>query len=293
MGGVEDVIEPVAGLVAGGGVVVLSGAGLSTESGIPDYRGPSGAARRHSPMTYQTFVGDALARRRYWARSYLGWRLIARAAPNDGHRAVARLQHADLVSGIITQNVDGLHTAAGSRDVVELHGRLDEVICLGCADRTSRRDLDRRLRLANPGFVARAAAINPDGDVDLDDAEVAGFRTVDCVSCGGMLKPDVVFFGEMVPAARVQSCFAMVERARLLLVLGSSLTVMSGRRFVLRAAKRGVPVVIVNQGPTRGDGYARLRVDAPLGRLLPALADRLVGDPSAPAATTGAMPAPA
>ncbi|PZG18920.1 NAD-dependent protein deacetylase [Micromonospora craterilacus] len=276
MGRVEDVIEPVAGLVAGGGVVVLSGAGLSTESGIPDYRGPSGATRRHTPMTYQTFTGDQLARRRYWARSHLGWRLIAQAAPNDGHRAVARLQRADLVAGIITQNVDGLHTAAGSRDVVELHGRLDEVICLGCGDRTPRLDLDRRLRLANPGFVGQAGAVNPDGDVELGDAEVAGFRTVDCLACGGLLKPDVVFFGEMVPAARVQSCFAMVERARLLLVLGSSLTVMSGRRFVLRAAKHGVPVVIVNQGPTRGDGYAQLRVDAPLGRLLPALADRLL-----------------
>ncbi|MEV6815074.1 NAD-dependent protein deacetylase [Micromonospora sp. NPDC051296] len=289
MGRVEDVIEPVAGLVAGGGVVVLSGAGLSTESGIPDYRGPSGAARRHTPMTYQTFTGDALARRRYWARSHLGWRLIARAAPNDGHRAVARLQHADLVAGIITQNVDGLHTAAGSRDVVELHGRLDEVICLGCGNRTPRLDLDRRLRLANPGFVGQAGAVNPDGDVELGDAEVAGFRTVDCLACGGLLKPDVVFFGETVPAARVQSCFAMVQRARLLLVLGSSLTVMSGRRFVLRAAKHGVPVVIVNQGPTRGDGYAHLRVDAPLGRLLPALADRLLGGSAATAAKEGPL----
>lgn len=281
-------IEPVAGLVAGGQVVVLSGAGLSTDSGIPDYRGPSGVSRRHTPMTYQTFTGDAAARRRYWARSHLGWQLIARAAPNDGHRAVARLQRGGLVTGIITQNVDGLHTAAGSRDVLELHGRLDEVICLGCGQGTARLDLDRRLRLANPEFVAQAAAINPDGDVDLDDAQVARFRTVDCLSCGGLLKPDVVFFGETVPAVRVQRCFAMVERARLLLVLGSSLTVMSGRRFVLRAAQRGVPVVIVNQGPTRGDGHAVLRVDAPLGRLLPGLADRLLGggSPVGPSATT-------
>ncbi|MBX7267024.1 NAD-dependent protein deacetylase [Micromonospora sp. Llam7] len=288
-------MEPVAGLVAGGGVVVLSGAGLSTESGIPDYRGPSGAARRHTPMTYQVFTGDAAARRRYWARSHLGWRLVARAAPNDGHRAVARLQHGGLVTGIITQNVDGLHTAAGSRDVTELHGRLDVVVCLGCGERTGRLDLDRRLRAANPGFVAHPDVINPDGDVDLGDAQVAGFRTVDCVSCGGLLKPDVVFFGETVPAARVQACFAMVERARLLLVLGSSLTVMSGRRFVLRAAKRGVPVVIVNQGPTRGDGYACVRVDAPLGALLPALADRLGVGPARPrdAATVPTLPAPA
>ncbi|WP_420812768.1 NAD-dependent protein deacetylase [Micromonospora zingiberis] len=263
--------------MAGGGVVVLSGAGLSTESGIPDYRGVTGVARRHTPMTYQTFVGDAQARRRYWARSHLGWRLMARAVPNDGHRAVARLHGGGLVSEVITQNVDGLHTAAGSRDVVELHGRLDEVACLGCGQRTSRLDLDGRLRRANPGFAGRVAAVNPDGDVELDDAVVAGFRTVDCLACGGMLKPDVVFFGETVPAQRVRRCFAAVERARVLLVLGSSLTVLSGRRFVLRAAQRGTPVVIVNQGPTRGDGYAEVRVDAPLGRVLPALADRLLG----------------
>ncbi|MEV1331445.1 NAD-dependent protein deacetylase [Micromonospora costi] len=278
MDGVSEMIDALVDRVAGGGVVVLSGAGLSTESGIPDYRGPSGAARRHTPMTYQTFTRDPLARRRYWARSHLGWRLMARAEPNDGHRAVARLQRAGLVDAVITQNVDGLHTAAGSTGVVELHGRLDEVVCLDCGNQTSREELDRRLREANPGFDARVAAVNPDGDVDLDDAEVERFRTVDCTFCRtGTLKPDVVFFGETVPAPRVARCFALVERARLLLVLGSSLTVMSGRRFVLRAAKLGIPVVIVNQGPTRGDGYAALTVDAPLGRVLPAVADRTVG----------------
>lgn len=288
-GWVQELIEPLAGLVAAGGVVVLSGAGLSTESGIPDYRGPSGVARRHTPMTYQTFLADAVARRRYWARSHLGWRVIAGAEPNDGHRAVARLQRGGLVTGIITQNVDGLHSAAGSRDVTELHGRLDEVVCLGCRRRTSRAEVDGRLRAANPAFGAHAVEVNPDGDVDLADAQVAAFRTVDCSACGGLLKPDVVFFGETVPATRVQSCFALVEQARLLLVLGSSLTVMSGRRFVIRAAKRNVPVVIVNQGPTRGDGYACLRVPAPLGRVLPAVADRLLG--AAPS-TVPAVPSP-
>ncbi|BCL17794.1 NAD-dependent protein deacetylase [Micromonospora sagamiensis] len=274
-------VDAVAELVAAGGVVVLSGAGLSTESGIPDYRGPSGVARRHTPMTYQTFTGDAAARRRYWARSHLGWRLVARAAPNAGHRAVARLQHAGLVDAVITQNVDGLHTAAGSPRVVELHGRLDEVVCLDCGNLTSREELDRRLREANPGFDVTVTAVNPDGDVDLPDEAVAAFRVVDCAFCRtGLLKPDVVFFGETVPASRVARCFDLVERARLLLVLGSSLTVMSGRRFVLRAAKRDVPVVIVNQGPTRGDGYAAVTVDAPLGRFLPALADRVVAAPA-------------
>ncbi|MEW2382140.1 NAD-dependent protein deacetylase [Micromonospora sp. NPDC047707] len=283
----QEMVDPLARLVGGGGVVVLSGAGLSTESGIPDYRGPSGAARRHTPMTYQAFTGDPAARRRYWARSHLGWRTIARAAPNDGHRAVARLQHAGLVDGIITQNVDGLHTAAGSGGVVELHGRLDEVVCLDCGNGTSREEVDRRLTEANPGFDARVAAVNPDGDVDLAEAAVTRFRTVDCTVCRtGMLKPDVVFFGETVPAPRVARCFALVESARLLLVLGSSLTVMSGRRFVLRAAKLGIPVAIVNQGPTRGDAYAALTVDAPLGRLLPALADRTAAPAPAPAGVT-------
>ncbi|MBO4205025.1 NAD-dependent protein deacetylase [Micromonospora echinofusca] len=284
-------IDDLTGLVAGGGVVVLSGAGLSTDSGIPDYRGPSGAARRHTPMTYQTFTRDPLARRRYWARSHLGWRTIARATPNAGHRAVAGLQHRGLVDGVVTQNVDGLHQAAGSPSVVELHGSLDRVVCLTCGNLTSREELDLRLRQANPDFDARATAVNPDGDVDLADADVAGFRVVDCGICsGGMLKPDVVFFGETVPAPRVADCFARVEQARLLLVLGSSLTVMSGRRFVLRAAKTGVPVVIVNQGATRGDGYAAFTVDAPLGEVLPELARRLtVGAAAGPGG--GAVPA--
>ncbi|MFI6237596.1 NAD-dependent protein deacetylase [Micromonospora sp. NPDC050784] len=269
-------LDALTSLVAGGGVVVLSGAGLSTESGIPDYRGPSGVARRHTPMTFQAFTRDPLARRRYWARSHLGWRLIAGAAPNAGHRAVAGLQHAGLVDTVITQNVDGLHGAAGSTSVIELHGRLDEVTCLDCGNLTSREELHRRLREANPDFVARVAAVNPDGDVDLPDEQVAAFRPVDCGICGtGMLKPDVVFFGETVPPQRVARCFAAVEQARSLLVLGSSLTVMSGRRFVIRAAKRGIPVAIVNQGPTRGDGHATVCVDAPLGAVLPQLAARV------------------
>ncbi|MGW3785353.1 NAD-dependent protein deacetylase [Micromonospora chokoriensis] len=277
-------LDALTSLVAGGGVVVLSGAGLSTESGIPDYRGPSGAARRHTPMTYQAFTRDPVARRRYWARSHLGWRLIAGAAPNVGHRAVAGLQRAGLVDAVITQNVDGLHGAAGSTSVIELHGRLDEVTCLDCGNLTSREELDRRLREANPDFVARVAAVNPDGDVDLPDEQVEAFRTVDCGICGtGMLKPDVVFFGETVPAQRVARCFEAVERARSLLVLGSSLTVMSGRRFVIRAAKQGIPVGIVNQGPTRGDGHASVCVDAPLGAVLPELAARVSGS----AATVG------
>nr|WP_248966137.1 NAD-dependent protein deacetylase [Sphaerisporangium perillae] len=264
----------LARFLAEGDVVVLSGAGISTESGIPDYRGPSGALKRHSPMTYQTFTGDPAARRRYWARSHVGWQTMARARPNSGHRAVARLQRRGLLAGVVTQNVDGLHQAGGARSVIELHGSLHRVVCLGCGDSTSREALDARLRQANPRFGALVATVNPDGDVDLPDEEVEAFRTVGCQACGGgVLKPDVVFFGETVPADRVADCFALVERARLLLVLGSSLTVMSGRRFVLRAAKLGIPVAIVNQGPTRGDDYADLTVDAPLGAVLAETAD--------------------
>ncbi|MBG0822557.1 NAD-dependent protein deacetylase [Planomonospora sp. ID91781] len=265
----------LADLVSDGEVVVLSGAGLSTESGIPDYRGETGRVRRAEPMTYQAFTGSAAARRRYWARSHLGWRHIARAAPNAGHRAVAELQRRGLVAGVITQNVDGLHQAAGARDVIELHGGLDRVRCLSCGERTPRELLDRRLRAANPGWDARAEAVNPDGDAVLADDRVDSFRVVDCLGCGGLLKPDVIFFGENVPRARVQECYALTERAGVLLVLGSSLTVMSGYRFVRRAAEHAVPVVIVNRGPTRGDADALLRFDAPLGPALTALLSEL------------------
>ncbi|NUT37732.1 MAG: NAD-dependent protein deacetylase [Hamadaea sp.] len=272
----ERDLDALAGLLAQGGVAVLSGAGLSTEYGIPDFRGPSGVARRHTPMTYQTFVGDPLARRRYWARSHLGWRRIARAAPNAGHRAVAELERQGAITGVVTQNVDGLHQAGGARSVIELHGNLDRIVCLDCGAAGSRQALDERLTQANPGFAPRILAVNPDGDVDLDDAQLDGFTPVACTGCaGGMLKPDVVFFGENVPVDRVRLSYDLVENARLLLVLGSSLTVMSGRRFVIRAAKLGIPVAIVNQGPTRGDEYATLRVDGPLGDVLPRLASGL------------------
>ena len=259
-------------LVHAGRVVVLSGAGLSTESGIPDYRGPSGTLRRHGPMTYQAFVGSPDARRRYWARSYLGWRQIASARPNAGHLAVAELQTRGLLHGIITQNVDGLHQAAGARDVIELHGGLDLVVCLTCGIRDTRARHDERLRAANPDFVAAVATINPDGDAELADEQLDGFVPVGCGYCSSdLLKPDVVFFGENVPRARVDTCYALVEAAAALLVLGSSLSVMSGFRFVRRAKALGLPVAIVNQGETRGDALADLKVDAPLGEVLPAL----------------------
>ena len=273
-----QVVEQVAELgewIADGGVVILSGAGLSTDSGIPDYRGPSGSARRSTPMTYQAFTRDPVARRRYWARSHLGWRTIGDARPNAGHRAVARLEQLGALDGIITQNVDGLHQAAGARDVVELHGNLGRITCLGCGELTPRGELAGRLDAANPDFAAEASAINPDGDAELADADLDGFVVVDCPRCGGLLKPDVVYFGETVPPDRVARSFALVGAARTLLVLGSSLTVMSGRRFVLRAARDGIRVAIVNRGVTRGEPYASLVIDAPLGIVLPNLAHDL------------------
>lgn len=268
-------LTDVVPIVAEGGVLVLSGAGLSTESGIPDYRGEGGSLRKHTPMTYEEFTTSQAGRQRYWARSHVGWRTIARAQPNAGHHAVTRL--ADKLCGVITQNVDGLHQAAGSPDVVELHGGLDRVICLGCGLLSPRIDLDHRLREANPDFHATTDEINPDGDVFLPEETVKDFVVVPCVECGGVLKPDVVFFGENVPRPRVEQCYSLVDGARSLLVLGSSLTVMSGLRFVRRAATAGIPVVIINQGETRGDAHASLRVDLPLGKSLTELAEVVVG----------------
>ena len=264
-------LRTLTGLVAGGGVTVLSGAGLSTESGIPDYRGETGRRRRAEPMTYQTFVGSAAARRRYWARSHLGWGHIAGARPNAGHHAVAELQRRGLISGIITQNVDGLHQAAGAEQVIELHGALDRVTCLTCHRRTSRHDLHQRLSEANPSWRAVAATINPDGDAVLTDDQVESFRIVDCQACGGLLKPDVVFFGENVPRPRVEQCYTLTENAATLLVLGSSLTVMSGYRFVRHAVRHAIPIAIINQGPTRGEPDALVTLNAPLGPTLTGL----------------------
>jgi NAD-dependent SIR2 family protein deacetylase len=219
-------------------------------------------------MTYQAFVRDPVARRRYWARSHLGWRHFSNAAPNDGHREVAELEDLGLVTGTITQNVDGLHQAAGSRTVIDLHGRLDRVVCLDCLTSTPRAVMDERLTAANSTWQARVSSVNPDGDADLDEDELDGFVLVDCADCGGVLKPDVVFFGENVPVERVAAATELVEQARLLLVLGSSLTVFSGRRFVMRAKANSIPVGIVNDGPTRGDELATVKVGGRLGATL-------------------------
>lgn len=269
-------VEQLSAMVGAGGVVVLSGAGLSTESGVPDYRGPRAAgARRPEPMSFAEFKASAAARRRYWARSHSGWPVIARAAPNAGHRAITVLQRTGFLNGIITQNVDGLHQASGADQVLDLHGRLHRVVCLSCRASTSRHDLQERLTAANPGRTG-VARVQPDGDVDLPEHAVEGFVVVACDSCGGDLKPDVVFFGENVPADRVAAGYRLLDAASSLLVVGSSLTVFSGRRFVLRAAANSLPIGIVNDGPTRADDLATLRLSARLGPTLSRLAERLV-----------------
>lgn len=271
----DDVIAQLARLVADGDVVVLGGAGVSTDSGIPDYRGPTGIVRRTAPMTYREFVTDPVARRRYWARSQIGWRHVRRAQPNAAHRAIVDLERGGWSAGLITQNVDGLHHAAGSRDVVELHGNLARTVCLDCGELRSRHEMAERLTAANPGFDQQPTAVAPDGDAEVDRGAEPGFVVVTCRRCGGVLKPDVVFFGESVPRDRIDRCCGMVDAARALLVVGSSLTVMSGYRFIIRARKRGTPVAIVNRGPTRGDDDARIRIDAGLADVLPRLVDGL------------------
>ncbi|MFZ0529721.1 MAG: Sir2 family NAD-dependent protein deacetylase [Propionicimonas sp.] len=244
-------------------VVALTGAGLSTDSGLPDYRGPSAKPRR--PMTYEQFVGSADYRRHYWARNHLGWHGMNRTEPNDGHRALAALERRGSVLGVITQNVDRLHQRAGSRRVIDLHGHYDLIRCLNCDWRCSRAELDQLLLELNPGFLERVrelgdVEIAPDADAVLEST--ADFVVADCPSCGGVLKPDITFFGESVPAARVAAAYALVEDAGALLVAGTSLAVMSGLRFVRHAARLGLPIVIINRGLTRGDELAGVRLNA-------------------------------
>ncbi|MFO7564690.1 MAG: NAD-dependent protein deacetylase [Enhygromyxa sp.] len=266
-------LDALAGLCRDRRVVVLSGAGCSTESGIPDYRGEGTRARARNPIRFDAYVRDPAARTRYWARSMIGWPRFRAAQPNPAHRALAALEQAGVVTSVITQNVDRLHQAAGSRRVIELHGALAEVRCLRCARLEARDDLQERLEQLNPTWCDHEAALAPDGDADLEVSQ--GFRTADCRACAGLLKPNVVFFGEQVPQPIVDQAYAQVAEAELLLVLGSSLAVFSGLRFVRRAHASGIPVAIVNVGPTRARGLAALEVEARLGELLPRLASRL------------------
>ncbi|OBB71660.1 NAD-dependent protein deacetylase [Mycobacterium sp. 852014-52144_SCH5372336] len=258
-------------------IAVLTGAGMSTDSGIPDYRGPDSPPS--NPMTIRKFTSDPVFRQRYWARNHLGWRHMDATLPNAGHRALAALEAAGAVSALITQNVDLLHSKAGSHNVVNLHGTYAQVICLDCAHTMSRATLADLLEAANPGFAQRVAesvggiAVAPDADAVVGDT--TSFHVVDCPHCGGMLKPDIVYFGESVPKERVAQAYSMVDAADALLVAGSSLTVYSGYRFVRHAAAAGMPIAIINRGPTRGDALATVKIDNGCSPMLALLADEL------------------
>lgn len=258
-----------------GPVLTLTGAGVSTESGIPDYRDDAGSWKRKPPVFLAEFVGQETARRRYWARSFVGWPTFCAAQPNAAHRALARLEEVGALPHLVTQNVDGLHQRAGSREVLDLHGRLDEVECLSCGAREARAAVQARLEERHPAFLGRRAPAAPDGDANLEGEMLETFRAPECPLCGGIVKPSVVFFGESVPPARVASAYALVEKAGALLVVGSSLQVFSGLRFVRAAAERGLPVAILNRGATRADSLATLRIHAPCAPVLEAVADRL------------------
>ncbi len=268
-------VADLVALLAGRRFAVLTGAGISTESGIPDYRGPKTRDRPRRPIQHAEFLRDAAVRQRYWARATMGWPRFAAALPNAGHAALAGLQSAGRLTGLVTQNVDRLHHRAGS-EALELHGTLHEVVCLACGGVESRASVHDRMADRNEGFAAQVQAVAPDGDVDLDPRTVASFAVAPCRACGGPLKPKVVFFGGSVPRTTVDAAYAIVDAAEALLVVGSSLTVFSGYRFVRRAAQRGQPVAVLNLGTTRGDPHAAVRVDAEAGTVLPQLARALL-----------------
>ncbi|HRD12584.1 MAG TPA: NAD-dependent protein deacetylase [Mycobacterium sp.] len=269
-------------VLTGRRVAVLTGAGISTDSGIPDYRGPDSPPA--NPMTIRQFTSSREFRQRYWARNHLGWRHMAQTMPNAGHRAVATLERDGVATGVITQNVDLLHTKAGSRNVINLHGTYARVVCLNCGHTMSRATLAEQLEAANPGFAERAGrlgglAVAPDADAVVADTD--SFRFVDCPACAGMLKPDIVYFGENVRKEVVDQAYSLVDESDALLVAGSSLTVFSGYRFVRHAAARGIPIAIINRGPTRGDDLATVKVHGGCSELLVLLADELSGRLSA------------
>ena len=261
-------VEQARNLLRGKAVLALTGAGISTDSGIPDYRG-EGRVVRH-PLTFDDFMGSKQNQAKYWARSYVGWSRVEKAVPNPGHLALAQAELSGRVFSIITQNVDGLHQKAGSKKVLELHGRLDQVLCTGCGDILSRSEFDSRIAKLNPEVNrSQDVEFTPDGDAEVEVGK--NFRVPDCGSCGAHYKPDVVFFGEQVPLSRVEAAEGLLNSAEAVLVAGTSLTVNSGLRLVKRAQKRGIPIVIVNLGETRADLFANVKLSASTSNLLEAI----------------------
>ncbi len=264
--------------VDAGSVAVLTGAGVSTASGIPEYRDRDGNWKHPRPVQYADFLKRENVRRRYWARSFVGWRRMSRAAPNRAHAALSALERAGFLHTTITQNVDGLHQQSGSERVIDLHGRLDAVRCLDCFATVARDDWQEQLMDRNPGWRGHVTRFHPDGDAELADDDYAGFSVPACEACGGIMKPDVVFFGESVPRERVDAARAAVDAAGGLLVVGSSLMVFSGLRFARHAHATDKPIAIVNQGRTRADDIAAVRIEADCGELLARTFDLLAGD---------------
>ncbi len=259
-------------------ILVLTGAGVSTESGIPDYRDEDGRWKRRQPVRHQEFMGSIEVRRRYWARSMFGWPVFQRARPNTAHRSLAALEASGRIQGLLTQNVDGLHQAAGHRRVMELHGNLRWVLCMDCAHRMPRTEVQRRLESANAWLAGAAAAPAPDGDADLEGADLDRFEPPACPACGGVLKPDVVFFGDSVPRSRVDEAMTLLAESDALLVAGSSLMVYSGYRFCERARSLAKPIAAINLGATRADALIDVKVRGPCGAVLAELATALGAD---------------
>lgn len=255
-------------------VTVLTGAGISTDSGIPDYRDHNGNWKRKQPVQHQEFMSSPQVRRRYWARSLIGWPAMQHAQPNPSHHQINTLERTGLAKRVITQNVDRLHQKAGSHQTIDLHGRADEVICMTCGLRSNRRMMHDACTLLNPAFESVTATIAPDGDADLE-IDFSAFRVPECPACGGIVKPDVVFFGDNVPRPRVDECFATLESSRGLLVVGSSLMVYSGFRFARHAQQNNIPLCILTRGKTRADDLATLKIDADISPTLQALGSRL------------------
>jgi NAD-dependent deacetylase sirtuin 4 len=253
-------------------IVALTGAGVSTESGIPDYRSPDALARVRRPIHGPEFVRSAALRRRYWARAMVGWERFRLAEPGPAHRAIAELEERGMITSVVTQNVDRLHHKAGSRRVIELHGALAEVVCLDCGNLEPRDDVQARMREQNPSWLDGPTPMAPDGDADLPDQLVERFEAPACPLCGGSVKPNVVFFGHNVARPVVDDAYAKVDEAEALLVAGTSLAVFSGYRFLVRAAERQIPIAIVNRGPVRGEERATMKIEASTGETLAAIA---------------------